>query len=139
MKDLADCFESDSTKGLPGVLKIEKENIVEFRAFSPKHYYFIQLINGKFKLSQTFKGIPKHIRDDPLKSQEAIKEHLTKNQPLPSKKEFTVKAIKSRTNHEIEVVEVKKVINDIDDKRYYIDDIHTLALGHCNIVNDANA
>jgi hypothetical protein len=33
---MQDWFESDQTKGIPGLMKIEKENIVEFRAIVPK-------------------------------------------------------------------------------------------------------
>jgi hypothetical protein len=31
-------FESEETAGIPDAMKIEKDNIVEFRAFCPKHY-----------------------------------------------------------------------------------------------------
>jgi len=133
IKNMQEWFESDDTKGLPGVMKIEKDNILEFRAYSPKHYYFIQNLGGKLKVSQAFKGIPSYARGKEM-SQEEIKKHLEKSEPIPAKKEYTMMTIRS-ADHEVELIKVVKVVNDNDDKRYYIDDYHTLALGHYKIPN----
>jgi hypothetical protein len=130
IKNMQECFESESTKGLPGVMKIEKDNIMEFMAYSPKHYYYIQKgPDGKYRVSQAFKGIPGYIRDNPLKTQEEIIEHLKKAQCLIPKTTYTMTHIRSK-RHEIRVVEQDKIITDEDDKRYYVDRFHTLALGH---------
>jgi hypothetical protein len=40
-----------------------------------------------------------------------------------------MKSIRS-FNHEVQVVDVKKEITDQDDKRQYIDEYHTVALGY---------
>jgi hypothetical protein len=40
-----------------------------------------------------------------------------------------MKSIRSH-NHEVQIVDVKKEITDKDDKREYIDDYHTVALGY---------
>jgi hypothetical protein len=42
-------FESEETAGVPGVMKVEKDNLMEFRAFYPKHYYYIQKVGDKYK------------------------------------------------------------------------------------------
>jgi hypothetical protein len=67
-------------------------------------------------------------------SQEEIKKHLEKSEPIPAKKKYTMMTIRS-ADHEVELVKIVKVVNDNDDKRYYIDDYHTLALGHYKIPN----
>jgi DNA polymerase elongation subunit (family B) len=56
--NLGGWFETEDTSGLPGVMKIEKDNIVEFRAYCPKHYYYIQKKGDKYIVSEAFKGIP---------------------------------------------------------------------------------
>jgi hypothetical protein len=122
-------FESEETAGLPGVMKIEKDDIVEFRAYCPKHYYYIQFKDNKYKISEKFKGIPSHLRRGKDLSQEDIKKHLETRTPLPSRSTFEMKAIRS-FNHEIQVVNVTKEITDKDDKRLYLDDYHTVALGY---------
>jgi hypothetical protein len=122
-------FEPEETAGIPGVMKIEKDNIVEFRAFCPKHYYYIQKKGDKYKVSEAFKGIPSHVRHSKDLTQEEIKQHLEKGKSLPSVSTFEMKAIRSR-NHEFQVVDVKKEISDQDDKRQYIDEYHTVALGY---------
>jgi hypothetical protein len=129
IKQMQEWFESDETKGLPGVMKIEKDNILEFRAYSPKHYYFIQNFGGELKVSLTFKGIPSYARGKKM-SQEEIKQHLEKSVPIPSNKEYTMMTIRSTKEYDMELIKIVKVINDNDDKRYYIDKYHTLALGH---------
>jgi hypothetical protein len=132
ISQMSEWFENDSNKGLPDVMKIEKDNILEFRAYSSKHYYFIQMLGGKFKVSHAFKGIPSYAGDRHL-DQEEIKKHLERSQPIPAKKEYTMKVIRS-VNHEVDLVKmIKKVVNDNDDKRYYIDEYHTLAVGHYSI------
>jgi DNA polymerase elongation subunit (family B) len=122
-------FESEETAGVPGVMKIEKDDIVEFRAYCPKHYYYIQYKDNKYKISEKFKGIPSHLRRGKDLSQEQIKQHLETRTPLPSRTTFEMKAIRS-FNHEVQVVNVTKEISDKDDKRLYIDEYHTVALGY---------
>jgi hypothetical protein len=123
-------FESEQTKGVPRVMKVEKDNIVEFRAFCPKHYYYIQKIGDKYKVSEAFKGIPSHVRSSKDLTQEEIINHLTKGQSLPSISSFEMKSIRSK-NYEVMVQDVKKTITDKDDKREYIDEYrHTVALGY---------
>jgi DNA polymerase elongation subunit (family B) len=131
IKNMQECFESDSTKGLPGVMKIEKDNIQEFHALCPKQYYYIPYDPNKktYSLVNKFKGIPEYARDIPLKSQEEIIEHLKKGKPLVPKTTYNLTSIKSK-NHQIIIVDHQKEVSGMDDKRYYIDDIHTLALGH---------
>jgi hypothetical protein len=80
-------------------------------------------------ISEAFKGVPKKVRKGKELSQEEIVEHLTKNQPLASVSKFDFKAIRSK-KHEIHVVNVTKEISDKDDKRLYLDDYHTVALGY---------
>jgi DNA polymerase elongation subunit (family B) len=109
-------IESVETKGVPGVMKIEKENIVEFRAYCPKHYYYIQKIGDKYKVSEAFKGIPAHVRSGKSLTQQEIIEHLKKGQSLSSISTFAMKAIRSK-NHEVRIEHVKKEITDRDDKR----------------------
>jgi hypothetical protein len=117
-------------------MKIEKDNIMEFMVYSPKHYYYIQNVNGKYKVFQAFKGIPGYIRDNPLKTQEDIIEHLKKAQCLIPKTTYTMTQLRSK-RHEIKVVDQEKTVTDEDDKRYYIDRFHTLALGHyASLVNN---
>jgi hypothetical protein len=136
IKNMQECFESDSTKGLPGVMKIEKDNIQEFHALCPKQYYYIPYdpIKKMYSLVNKFKGIPEYARDIPFKSQEEIIEHLRKGKPLTPKTTYNLTSIKSK-NHQIMVVDHQKEVSGKDDKRYYIDDIHTLALGHYKIGN----
>jgi hypothetical protein len=122
-------FETEEDAGLPGKMKIEKDNIKEFRAYCPKHYYYIQLKDNKYVVSEAFKGVPKKVRKGKELSQEEIVEHLNKNQPLASVIKFDFKAIRSK-KHEIHVVNVTKEISDKDDKRLYLDDYHTVALGY---------
>jgi hypothetical protein len=129
IKNMQDWFESEQTKGMPGVMKVEKDNIVEFRAFCPKHYYYIQKIGDKYKVSEAFKGIPSHVRSSKDLTQEEIIEHLQKGQSLPSISSFEMKSIRSK-NHEVIIQNVKKTITDKDDKREYIDEYHTVALGY---------
>jgi hypothetical protein len=47
-------------------MKIEKDGIIEFKAYCPKHYYYIAK-HPKFPqyltFNQTFKGVPSHIRE----------------------------------------------------------------------------
>jgi hypothetical protein len=59
IKNMQIWFESEETAG---VMKVEKDNIVEFRAYCPKHYYYIQKVGDKYKVSEAFKGIPSHVR-----------------------------------------------------------------------------
>jgi hypothetical protein len=110
-------------------MKIEKENIMEFRAYCPKHYYYIQKKGDKYVVSEAFKGIPSQVRKGKDLTQEEIINHLKKGQSLPTINTFEMKAIRSR-NHEVQVVDVKKEISDKDDKRVYIDEYHTVALGY---------
>jgi DNA polymerase elongation subunit (family B) len=129
-KNMQEWFESEQTKGMPGVMKVEKDNIVKFRAFCPKHYYYIQKIGDKYKVSEAFKGIPSHVRSSKDLTQEEIINHLTKGQSLPSISSFEMKSIRSK-NYEVMVQDVKKTITDKDDKREYIDEYrHTVALGY---------
>jgi hypothetical protein len=156
-EDLSCWFENKDNKGTPGVLKIEKK-CIEFKAFCPKHYYYISnmtederrfliekakkknmsrdeinyISNIKYKFNEAFKGIPKHARTKI--SDKDIEDHLKKNSPKePGTKVFTSKQIRSK-KHEIFVVNQTKEINDNDDKRYYLEDgIHTLAWGHYRI------
>jgi hypothetical protein len=137
ISQMQEWFESDATKGLPGVMKIEKDNIVEFGAYSPKHYYYIQKVNGKYIVPSFFKGIPGHVRDKPLKTQEDIIEHLKQGQKLISKNTYDFTVLRSK-NHQIMVKNIQKTVSDEDDKRYYIDEFHTLALGHYSIPNNVN-
>jgi hypothetical protein len=81
------------------------------------------------KVSEAFKGIPSQVRKGKDLSQEEIKQHLEKGKSLPSVSSFEMKAIRSY-NHEVQVVNVKKEITDKDDKRQYIDEYHTVALGY---------
>jgi DNA polymerase elongation subunit (family B) len=129
IKNMQLCFESEETSGLPGVMKIEKDNIYEFRAYCPKHYYYIQKMDGEYKVSEAFKGIPKHVRRGNTLTQQEIIDHLAKGQSLPSVSTFEMKAIKSK-NHEIIGENVTKTVTDKDDKRQYIDEYHTVALGY---------
>jgi DNA polymerase elongation subunit (family B) len=129
IKNMQLWFESEQTAGVPGVMKIEKDNIVEFRAYCPKHYYYIQKNGEKFYVSEAFKGIPSHVRQSKDLTQEEIIEHLKNGQSLPSITTFEMKSIRSY-NHEVQIVDVKKEITDKDDKRVYIDEYHTLALGY---------
>jgi hypothetical protein len=110
-------------------MKIEKDNIMEFRAFCPKHYYYIQKVGDKYKVSEAFKGILSHVRQSKDLTQEEIIEHLQKGQSLSSVSTFEMKSIRS-FNHEVQVVNVKKEITDQDDKRQYLDEYHTVALGY---------
>jgi hypothetical protein len=129
IKNMQEWFESEETKGMPGVMKIEKENIVEFRAFCPKHYYYIQKVGDKYKVSEAFKGIPSHVRSNKDLTQEEIINHLQYGQSLPSISSFEMKSITSK-KHEVMIRDVKKMITDQDDKRVYIDEYHTVALGY---------
>jgi DNA polymerase elongation subunit (family B) len=129
IKNMQEWFESEQTKGMPGVMKIEKDNTVEFRAFCSKHYYYIQKIGDKYKVSEAFKGIPSHVRSSKDLTQEEIIEHLSKGQSLSSISTFEMKSIRSR-NHEVIIENVKKSITDKDDKPQYIDEYHTVALGY---------
>jgi DNA polymerase elongation subunit (family B) len=129
IKNMQIWFESEETTGVPGVMKIEKDNIMEFRAFCPKHYYYIQKVGDKYKVSEAFKGIPSHVRQSKDLTQEEIKEHLEKGKSLPSISTFEMKSIRS-FNHEVQVVNVKKEITDQDDKRQYLDEYHTVAHGY---------
>jgi DNA-binding PadR family transcriptional regulator len=122
-------FETDQTKGEPWLMKIEKDNLVEFRAYCSKHYYYIQKIGDKYKISEAFKGIPAHVRSGKCMSQEEIVEHIKKGQSLSSVNTFEMRAIRSK-NHEVRVEDVKKEVTDRDDKRQYIDEYHTVALGY---------
>jgi hypothetical protein len=122
-------FETEETSGLPGVMKIEKDNIKEFRAYCPKHYYYIQYRDNKYEISEAFKGVPKNVRKCKELSQDEIVEHLNKNQPLASVSKFDIKAIRSR-KHEIQIVNITKEISDKDDKRFYLDEYHTVAHGY---------
>jgi hypothetical protein len=122
-------FESEETAGVPGVMKIKKDNIMEFRAFCPKHYYYIQKVGDKYKISLAFKCIPSHVRHGKDLTQEEIINHLQKGQSLSSVSSFEMKAIRSK-NHEVQIEVVKKEITDQDDKRQYIDEYHTVALGY---------
>jgi hypothetical protein len=45
-------------KGRPGFMKVEKTGILEFKAYCPKHYYYIAKNNGKLYFSETFKVFP---------------------------------------------------------------------------------
>jgi hypothetical protein len=114
---------------MPGVMKVEKENIVEFMTCCPKHYYYIQKIGDKYKVFEVFKGIPSHVRSSKDLTQEEIIEHLSKRQSLPSVSTFEMRAIRSKS-HEVIVQNMTKTITDKDDKRHYIDDYHTVALGY---------
>jgi hypothetical protein len=129
IKNMQQWSESEETSSLPGVIKVEKDNIMEFRACCPKHYYYIQLKDGKYKLSEAFKGIPSHVRRSKDLSQQVIIDHLTKEQSLPSISTFEMKAIKSK-NHEVVMENLTKTVTDKDDKRQYIDEYHTVALGY---------
>jgi DNA polymerase elongation subunit (family B) len=129
IKNMQIWFESEETAGVPGVMKIEKDNIMEFRAFCPKHYYYIQKKDNEYKVSEAFKGIPSHIRRGKDLTQEEIKQHLEKNTSLVSPSKFEMKCIRS-INHEIHIVNVTKEISDKDDKRLYLDEYHTVALGY---------
>jgi hypothetical protein len=110
-------------------MKVEKDNLIEFRAYCPKQYYYIHKVNGEYKVSETFKGIPKRVRKGKDLTQEEIIEHLSKNQPLSLPNKFEMKVIRSR-EHEVQVVDVVKNVSGKDDKRLYIDDYHTVALGY---------
>jgi hypothetical protein len=129
IKNMGEWFESDSNKGIPGVMKVEKDNLVEFRAYCLKHYYYIQKVGDKYKVSEAFKGIPSHVRSGKCLTQPEIIEHIKKNQSLESTSRFEIKAIRSK-NHEIRVEDVRKEVSDRDDKRQYIDEYHTVALGY---------
>jgi hypothetical protein len=62
-----------------------------------------------------------------------IEEHLKKGQARElSISEFTSLYITSR-KHEIVLKDTVKKVTDTDDKRHYIDGIHSLALGHYKI------
>jgi hypothetical protein len=122
-------FETDEDAGLPGKMKIEKDNIKEFRAYCPKHYYYIQLKGNKYEVSEAFKGVPKNVRKGKELTQDEIIEHLNKNRPLASVSKFDFKAIRSK-KHEVYIANVSKEISDKDDKRLYIDEYHTVALGY---------
>jgi hypothetical protein len=126
---LAPHFESETIKGLPGYMKIEKDNILEFRAFCPKHYYYIQKINNRFKFSETFKGIPSNVREK--MSEKDIEEHLKKNIPIEKKEsQYKMKNIRSK-KHTVFVMNMIRKVKDDDSKRYYLSDgIHALAFGH---------
>jgi hypothetical protein len=126
---LAPHFESETTKGLPEYMKIEKDNILEFRAFCPKHYYYIQKINNRYKFSETFKGIPSNVREK--MSEKDIGEHLKKNIPIEKKEsKYNMKNIRSK-KHTVFVMNMIRKVKDDDSKRYYLPDgIHTLAFGH---------
>lgn len=120
-------FEDDSNKGMPGVMKIEKDNIVLFEAYAPKHYRYIRYINGKFSCDEAFKGVPKGYR--PKLTDDDIKRYISGEQ-VESIKTFNINKIASK-KHEIHVFNQSKTISDIDDKRYHIPGSYeTLAHGH---------
>jgi hypothetical protein len=62
IKNMQMWFESEETAGVPGVMKVEKDNIFEFRSYCLKHYYYIQKKDNKYVVSEAFKGIPAHVR-----------------------------------------------------------------------------
>jgi hypothetical protein len=132
-KDLEDSrlkpyFETKETEGNLGIMKIEKEGIVEFKAYCPKHYYYIFKTPTRYDFSEAFKGIPKLTRL--VMDTQGIEEHLKKGQARElSISEFIYLHITSK-NHEIVLKDTIKKVTDTDDKRHYIDGIHSLALGH---------
>jgi hypothetical protein len=129
IKNMGYWFQTQETYGIPGVMKVEKDNLIEFRAYCPKQYYYIHKVNGEYKVSETFKGIPKRVRKGKDLTQEEIIEHLSKNQPLSLPNKFEMKVIRSR-EHEVQLVNIVKNVSGKDDKRLYIDEYHTVALGY---------
>jgi hypothetical protein len=122
-KDLEDprlkpYFETKETEGNLGIMKIEKEGIVEFKAYYPKHYYYIFKTPTGYDFSEAFKGIPKLARL--VMDTQGIEEHLKKGQVRElSISEFTSLYITSK-NHEIVLKDTVKKVTDTDDKRHYI-------------------
>jgi hypothetical protein len=99
-------------KGMPGFMKVEKTGILEFKAYCPKHYYYIAKNNGKFYFSETFKGIPNHARDKI--TQQEIEEHLKYNKPRPSPDHaFHFNHIRSK-GHEVFVKDYERKVSDED-------------------------
>ena len=124
----------DHNRRIPGKFKLEKENIIEFKAFCSKNYYYIMKVGDKYVYNMKFKGIPEKCRSGKELTQEEIIKHLESNSTLQQPSEYRYKHLRSK-KHEIYVEDVIKVVSSEDDKRYWIDDIHTLALGDYRIIN----
>jgi hypothetical protein len=129
IKNMGKWFETPERAGMSGVMKVEKDNIVKFRAYCPKQYYYIQKKGEKYVVSEAFKGIPAHVRKGKDLTQEEIVGHLKKGVSLLITSSFEMKSIRSY-NHEVQVVTVKKEVLGKDDKRQYIDEYHTVAHGY---------
>jgi hypothetical protein len=120
----------EHNKRVPGRFKLEKDNIVEFKAYCPKQYYYIMKVGDKYVCSEKFKGIPDRCRTSKELTQTDIIQHLQSHSPLTPKTTYDYKHLRSH-KHEIYVEDVHKEVTANDDKRYWLDDgIHTLAYGH---------
>jgi hypothetical protein len=136
-KDLEDLrltpyFETKEAQCNIGIMKIEREEILEFKAYCVKHYYYIYKDSGKIKFNEAFKGIPSHARI--MMDPKELEKHLEKGQARElSIKELSYLHITSK-KHQIVLKDTVKKVTDTDDKRHYIDGIHSLALGHYRII-----
>jgi len=105
---------------------LEKVELVEFKAYCLKQYYYIYKQGDTCKCTEKFMGIPDRCRGSKKLTQEQIIEHLKANSLITPQTEYDYKQLRSK-KHEIYVVDVHKTISATNDKQYWIDDTHTLA------------
>ena len=103
----------------------------EFIALKPKAYTYTTTENDQV-CNNTLKGVPKHIRNS--LNLETYKECLYANTRI-SKDIFNLRFY----NKDMSLTKNSKIIlSSFEDKRYYVDNLHSYGYGHHKITNDSS-